>query len=65
MNPGPPPNPVPPGGLCGVWIDGEGRAHLALGSTAEAKADFTAAASTKYHQLKARKLAEEALAKLK
>ena len=42
-----------------------GRAHLALGSTAEAKADFTAAASTKYHQLKARKLAEEALAKLK
>ena len=30
MNPGPPPNPVPPGGLCGVWIDGEGRAHLAL-----------------------------------
>ena len=42
-----------------------GRAHLALGSTAAAKADFTAAASTKYHQLKARKLAEEALAKLK
>ena len=42
-----------------------GRAHLALGSTAEAKADFTEAASTKYHQLKARKLAEAALAKLK
>jgi tetratricopeptide (TPR) repeat protein len=42
-----------------------GRAHLALGSTVEAKADFTAAASTKNHQLKARKLAEEALAKLK
>ncbi len=42
-----------------------GRAHLALGSTPEARADFTEAASTKYHQLKARKLAEEALAKLK
>ena len=41
------------------------RAHLALGSTAEAKVDFTEAASTKFHQLKARKLAEEALAKLK
>ena len=42
-----------------------GRAHLSLGSTDAAKADFTEAASTKYHQLKARKLAEEALAKLK
>lgn len=42
-----------------------GRAHLALGSTDAAKSDFTEAASTKYHQLKARKLAEEALAKLK
>jgi hypothetical protein len=42
-----------------------GRAHLALGSTDAAKADFTEAASTKYHQLKARKLAEDALAKLK
>lgn len=42
-----------------------GRAHLALGSTAEAKADFTEAASTKHHQFKARKLAEDALAKLK
>ncbi len=42
-----------------------GRAHLALGSTDAAKTDFTEAASTKYHQLKARKLAEEALAKLK
>ncbi|MBB5035698.1 caspase family protein [Prosthecobacter vanneervenii] len=42
-----------------------GRAHLALGNTTEAKADFTAAASPKYKQLKARKLAEEALAKLK
>ena len=42
-----------------------GRAHLALGSTDKAKADFTEAASSKYHQLKARKLAEDALAKLK
>ncbi len=42
-----------------------GRAQLALGSTDAAKADFTEAASTKYHQLKARRLAEEALAKLK
>lgn len=42
-----------------------GRAHLALGSTAEAKADFTEAASSKYKQLKARKLAEEELSKLK
>ena len=42
-----------------------GRAHLALGSTAEAKADFTKAASPKYNQLKARKLAAEALARLK
>ncbi len=41
------------------------RAHLVLGNTAEAKADFTAAASTKFNQPKARKLAEEALAKLK
>lgn len=42
-----------------------GRAHLALGNTTEAKADFTEAASSKYKQLKARKLAEDALAKLK
>ena len=42
-----------------------GRAHLSLGSTDAAKADFTEAASTKYRQLKARKLAEEALAMLK
>jgi hypothetical protein len=41
------------------------RAHLALGNTIEAKADFTAAASAKFNQPKARKLAEEALAKLK
>ena len=41
------------------------RAHLVLGNTAEAKADFTAAASSKFNQPKARKLAEEALAKLK
>lgn len=48
-----------------LYNRGRGRAHLALGSTDKAKADFTEAASTKYHQLKARKLAEEALAKLK
>jgi uncharacterized caspase-like protein len=42
-----------------------GRAHLVLGSTPEARADFTAASSTKFNQPKARKLAEEALAKLK
>ncbi len=41
------------------------RAHLALGNTAEAKAGFTAASNTKFNQPKARKLAEEALAKLK
>ena len=41
------------------------RAHLVLGNTAEAKADFTAAANAKFKQPKARKLAEEALAKLK
>ncbi len=42
-----------------------GRAHLALGNATEARADFTEAASSKYKQLKARRLAEEALAKLK
>jgi len=41
------------------------RAHLALGNTKEAKADFTAATSTKFNQPKARKLAEQALDKLK
>jgi hypothetical protein len=41
------------------------RAHLALGNTDEAKADFTSAMNTKFNQPKARKLAEEALAKLK
>jgi tetratricopeptide (TPR) repeat protein len=41
------------------------RAHLVLGNSTEAKADLTAAASTKFNQPKARKLAEEALAKLK
>jgi tetratricopeptide (TPR) repeat protein len=41
-----------------------GRAHLALGHTAEAKADFTTASSPKFNQPKARKLALEALAEL-
>lgn len=41
------------------------RAHLALGNSDEAKADFTAASSPKFNQPKARKLAEEELAKLK
>lgn len=42
-----------------------GRAHLALGSTAAAKADFTSAASDKFKHPGAKKLATAALAKLK
>lgn len=42
-----------------------GRAHLALGSTDAARADFTAAASDKFKQPGAKKLALEALASLK
>ncbi|MDI1311705.1 caspase family protein [Prosthecobacter sp.] len=42
-----------------------GRAHLALGSTAEATADFTSAASDKFKHPGAKKLATAALAKLK
>ena len=42
-----------------------GRAQLALGRTDEAKADFTAAASSKFKQPKARKLAQAALAEMK
>jgi hypothetical protein len=42
-----------------------GRAQLTLGRTEEAKADFTAAASSKFKQPKARKLALAALADLK
>jgi tetratricopeptide (TPR) repeat protein len=42
-----------------------GRAQLALGRTEEAKADFTAAASSKFKQPKARKLALAALAEMK
>ncbi len=38
-----------------------GRAHLALGHKEEAKADFTTAASSKFKQTKARKLAQDAL----
>ncbi|MDZ4401812.1 caspase family protein [Prosthecobacter sp.] len=41
------------------------RAHLALGNITEAKEDFTAASSAKFNQPKARKMAEEALTKLK
>lgn len=41
------------------------RAHLALGNTDAAKADLTTATDAKFNQPKARKLAEEALAKLK
>lgn len=41
-----------------------GRALLALGRTAEAKADFTAASNAKFNQPKARKLAQAALADL-
>ena len=45
-------------------IFNRGRAQLALGHTAEAKADFTAAAATRFNQPKARKLALAALAGL-
>ena len=41
-----------------------GRAHLALGHTEEAKADFTAASGPQFKQLAARKLALKALADL-
>jgi tetratricopeptide (TPR) repeat protein len=39
-----------------------GRAHLALGHTEEAKADFTTASNPKFNQPTARKLAQKALA---
>lgn len=42
-----------------------GRAHVAIGDLEKARSDFTAASSPKFNQPKARKLAEEALAKLK
>lgn len=42
-----------------------GRAHAALGDVEKARSDFTAACNPKLNQPKARKLAEEALAKLK
>ncbi len=42
-----------------------GRAYSALGNTDSAKADFTAAAGDKFKQAGAKKLALEALAKLK
>jgi hypothetical protein len=42
-----------------------GRAYIALGKTDSARADFTAAASDKFKQAGARKLALEELAKLK
>lgn len=41
-----------------------GRAHLALGHSDEAKADFTTAASSKFSQPTARKLAQQALKEL-
>lgn len=41
-----------------------GRAHLTLGRTDEARADFTTAASARFNQPKARKLALKALADL-
>ena len=41
-----------------------GRAHLSLGNSESAKADFTAASQQRFNQPKARKLALEALAKL-
>ncbi|OYW70474.1 MAG: hypothetical protein B7Z37_30620 [Verrucomicrobia bacterium 12-59-8] len=42
-----------------------GRAHLALGNSDNARTDFTAAASSKFKQPGAKKLALEALSKLK
>jgi uncharacterized caspase-like protein len=41
-----------------------GRAHLALGHTEEAKADFTSAADPKFNQPTARKLAQKALTEM-
>ncbi len=41
-----------------------GRANLALGKTAEAKADFAAVASDRFDQPKAKKLAQQALAEI-
>ena len=41
------------------------RAHLALGHTDEARADFTAAAAPRPNQATARRLAQQALAKMK
>jgi len=42
-------------------IFNRGRAHLALGHTEEAKADFTTASDPKFNQPTARKLAQKAL----
>lgn len=42
-----------------------GRAYLALDQREAAKADFAAAASAKFHQTNAKKLAEQALAEMK
>lgn len=49
----------------GYILYNRGRAHLALGNAAEAKTDFTAAVSDKLNQPGAKKLAAEALGKLK
>ncbi len=46
-------------------IFNRGRAYLALGHTQDAKADFSAAAATRFNQPKARKLALAALARLR
>jgi hypothetical protein len=45
-------------------IYNRGRAHLALGHTEEAKADFTTASNPKFNQPTARKLAQKALAEM-
>ena len=42
-----------------------GRAHLALGNSEEAKADFTAASGPAFNQTKAKRLALEALAEMR
>jgi hypothetical protein len=54
--------PLAPGDSYPIY--NRGRAQLALGRTAEAKADFTTASSTRFRQPKARQLALDALAEL-
>ena len=41
MPPDQPPNTIPPGELCGVWIDGEGLAHLAVSTAGGGREEKT------------------------